>query len=308
MFIDLATAQVVGLAIIVLGLWLEEPSWMVRQSTSFSAGIGIALFFRWIERKAPDEQEAVIGSSFIVAASVALLVLADSPHGAEELRHVLSGQILFVDWNDIAAFAPIYGLVTALWLAVPRMRAGAGFFIVFALAVTASVQLVGVYVVFASLILPALAARGPTGYVLTRALASGIAAVVAAIVISTLADLPAGPFLVVCFAVSAAVTRLLHRGGGATEGRRGSRQRVPGLSRHDYGSPRIEGIRPRDAGRGLRYAPWRSPSSGSPISAKDSPRRTSSSGMSSTFEHRACTGAESSRFLAAVVADPERGT
>ena len=214
MFIDLATAQVVGLAIIVLGLWIEDPSWAVRQSTSFGAGIGIALFFRWIELKAPREQEAVIGSCFIVAASVALLALADSPHGAEELRHVLSGQILFVDWSDIAAFAPIYALVTALWLAAPGMRTGAGFFVLFALAVTASVQLVGVYVVFASLILPALAARAPTGYVLARALASGIAAVVAAIAISAAADLPAGPFLVVCFAVSATATRLLHRGSG----------------------------------------------------------------------------------------------
>ena len=81
---------------------------------------------------------------------------------------MLSGQILFVDWSDIAVFAPIYGLVTTLWLAIPRLRTGAGFFIMFALAVTASVQLVGVYVVFASLILPALASRGPTGYVLTR--------------------------------------------------------------------------------------------------------------------------------------------
>ena len=213
-FIDLATAQVVGLAIIVLGLWIEDPSWAVRQSTSFGAGVGIALFFRWIELKAPREQEAVIGSCFIVAASAALLALADSPHGAEELRHVLSGQILFVDWSDIAAFAPIYGLVTALWLAVPGMRTGAGFFVLFALAVTASVQLVGVYVVFASLILPALAARTPTGYVLARALASGIAAVVAAIAISSVADLPAGPFLVVCFAISAAATRMLCRRGG----------------------------------------------------------------------------------------------
>ena len=213
MFIDLATAQVVGLAMIVLSLWIEEPSWVVGQSTSFGAGIGIALFFRWIELKAPREQEAVIGSCFIVAASVALLALADSPHGAEELRHVLSGQILFVDWSDIAAFAPIYGLVTMLWLVVPSMRTGAGFFILFALAVTASVQLVGVYVVFASLILPALAARAHTGYVLVRALASGLAAVVVAIAISAVADLPAGPFLVVCFAVSAAATRLLHRDG-----------------------------------------------------------------------------------------------
>ena len=217
-FIDLATAQVVGLAIIVLGLWLEEPAWIARQSVSFGAGIGVALFFRWIERNAPDEQEAVIGSCFILAASVALLALADSPHGGEELRHVLSGQILFVRWSDIAAFAPVYALVAALWLAVPRMRAGIGFFVLFALAVTASVQLVGVYVVFASLILPALAARGPRGYVLARALASGFIAVIAATLISAVADLPAGPFLVVCFAVSAAATRLLHRGGGGVRG------------------------------------------------------------------------------------------
>ena len=141
---------------------------------------------------------------------------------------MLSGQILFVDWSDIAAFAPIYGVVAALWLAVPRTRTGVGFFILFALAVTASVQLVGVYVVFASLILPALAARSAGGYVLTRALASGIAAVAAAILISALADLPAGPFLVACFAVSAAATRLLHRGGGRLQGTDARPGRPPG--------------------------------------------------------------------------------
>ena len=210
-FIDLATAQVVGLAIILLGLWLDEPSWVVRQPVSFAAGVAIALFFRWIERKTPDEQEAVIGSCFIVAASAALLALADDPHGGEALRHVLSGQILFVTWSDIGAFLPIYAVFAALWLAVTRLRAGAGFFVLFALVVTASMQLVGIYVVFASLILPALAARSGSGYVLWRALASGAAAVVAAILVSAAADLPAGPFLVACFAVSAAAMRLIHR-------------------------------------------------------------------------------------------------
>lgn len=211
-FIDLATAQVVGLALILLGLWLEEPSWAVRQLASFSAGIGIALFFRWIETRTPDEQEAVIGSSFILAASVALLVLADHPHGGDELQHVLSGQILFVTWSDIASFLPVYVAVGVLWVAVPRLREGTGFFILFALAITASVQLVGVYVVFASLILPALAGRKGAGYVVSRAWASGIAAVAAAILVATVADVPAGPFLVVCFAVSAVATRLIWGG------------------------------------------------------------------------------------------------
>ena len=178
---------------------------------AFAAGLAIALFFRWIERKSPDEQEAVIGSSFIVAASVTLLALADDPHGGEALRHVLSGQLLFTTWGDIASFLPIYGLFAVLWLAVPRLRAGTGFFVLFALVITASMQLVGVYVVFASLILPALAARTGKGYIHWRAFVSGGAAVVAAMSISAAADLPAGPFLVVCFAVSAAAMRLLYR-------------------------------------------------------------------------------------------------
>ncbi len=204
-----------GLAIVALGLWFEEPSWLVRQTASFGTGVAAALFFRWIERKAPDEQEAVIGSSFILAASLALLVLADDPHGGEELRHVLSGQILFVSWSDIALFLPVYGLVAVLWIVAPRARSGTGFFVLFALAITASVQLVGVYVVFASLILPALAARGREGYSLRKAFASGTAAVVLAIAVSSVADLPAGPFLVVCFAASAVAARLPFWAGNA---------------------------------------------------------------------------------------------
>ena len=211
-FIDLATAQVVGLAIILLGIWLEDPPWVAIQAWSFGAGVAIALFFRWIERESPTEQEAVIGSSFIAAASIALLALANDPHGGEALRHVLSGQILFVTWTSIAAFLPIYGIFAVLWLAVPRLRGGSGVFILFALVITASMQLVGVYVVFASLILPALAARRHDGsYAIRRAFVSGGAAVVAAIAISAAADLPAGPFLVVCLAASAAVTRLYYR-------------------------------------------------------------------------------------------------
>ena len=216
MFIDLATAQAVGLALILLGLWLEDPSWAARQAGAFGAGIGAALFFRRFERAAPAEQEAVIGGAFVVAASLALLALTSDPHGGEELRSVLSGQILFVSWRDIALFAPLYAAVLLVRLAFPAARGGTGFFVSFALVVTASVQLVGVYVVFASLILPALAARSGAGYALGRALASGAVAVAAGVAISTAADLPAGPIMVVCFAVAAAAARMAFRRQGAS--------------------------------------------------------------------------------------------
>ena len=209
-FIDLATAQVAGVAIVALNIWVMDPSWAGTQVAAFGAAVAFAFLFRWIERTIPDEQEAAIGSCFIVAASVTLLLLVNSPHGGEKLEHILSGQILFTSWSDLAAFLPVYLLVAGLWLGYPALRTGQGFFLLFALAVTASVQLLGVYVVFASLILPAMAGRRADGsYNLWRALLSGGVAVIAGILASTAADLPAGPFLVLCFAVSAIVVRVM---------------------------------------------------------------------------------------------------
>ncbi len=207
-FIDLATAQVAGVAIVALNIWVTHPSWAGTQMAAFGAAGVFAFLFRWMERRMTDEQEAAIGSCFIVAASLTLLLLADSPFGGEKLEHVLSGQILFTSWPDLAAFLPVYLLVGGLWLGFPTLRVGQGFFLLFALAITASVQLLGVYVVFASLILPAMSGRRADGsYSLVRTFLSGSAAVIVGIVGSAAADLPAGPFLVLCFAVTAIVVR-----------------------------------------------------------------------------------------------------
>ncbi len=211
-FIDLATAQVAGVAIVALNLWVPNPSWIGTQISAFGAAAAFALLFRWMERNLTDEQEAAIGSCFIVAASLTLLLLSDIPHGGQELEHVLSGQILFITWSGLAVFLPVYLLVAGLWLGYPTLRGGQGFFLLFALAITASVQLLGVYVVFASLILPALAGRRADGsYSLVRSLLSGGAAVVVGVLGSAAADLPAGPFLVLCFAMSAAGVRAVSR-------------------------------------------------------------------------------------------------
>jgi zinc/manganese transport system permease protein len=224
-FIDLATAQVAGVAIVALNVWVMEPSWAGIQVAAFGAAAAFAFLFRWVEMTLPDEQEAIIGSCFIVAASVTLLLLANNPHGGEKLEHVLSGQILFTSWSDLAAFLPVYLLVAGLWVGYPNLRSGQGFFLLFALAITASVQLLGVYVVFASLILPALAGRRADGsYNLWRALLSGGLAVVVGIVVSTAADLPAGPFLVLCFAVSAIVVRVIAHWMSRPASRSGLRQ------------------------------------------------------------------------------------
>lgn len=207
-FIDLAIAQIAGLGMVIAGLLWHEPSWWQAQGLALACAFLAAYIFRLVERKLPEEQEAIIGCSFVVSASLALLLLADQPHGGEEIQHLLSGQILFVAWQDVLLHAPVYGLILALWFIIPKVRQSAWFYILFAIAITSSVQLVGVYVVFASLILPALAARNPMHQYKT-AWGCGIISVLAGIAFSILIDVPAGPVIVLSYVVVAMLCRIL---------------------------------------------------------------------------------------------------
>lgn len=202
-FIDLAIAQIAGLGLVIMELYWPEASLWILQAVTLSCALLAALVFHWTEHWLPGRQEALIGSSFVLAASLALLLLADHPHGGEAIQHLLSGQLLFVTWNELLLAAPVYALVLVAWLARPRWRAGIGFYLLFALAVTASVQLAGVYVVFASLILPALAASAWPGRGLSVAWGSAILAVVGGLLAALLFDWPAGPVLVVSYVLIA---------------------------------------------------------------------------------------------------------
>jgi len=212
-FIDLAVAQIAGLGIVAASLIVDAPAWWAVQGTALACAIAAACFFHWTEKRLPDQQEAIIGSSYVVAASAALLLLADHPHGGDEVRHLLAGQILFVTWHDVLTHAPVYLLVLAAWLASNAARRGIWFFVLFALAITSSVQLVGVFVVFASLILPALAVAGQTRIKLVSAWAVAAAAVVIGTLVSVFGDLPTGPTLVLAFAATTVVYRRLATAG-----------------------------------------------------------------------------------------------
>ena len=196
-FIDLAVAQIAGLGLIVASVLLHNPSAWLMQGIALAAAILAGLFFRKIETTMPEQQEAIIGVSFVLAASLAILLLADHPHGGEEIQYLLSGQLLFITWEDIASHAPIYALILAAWLK-PSARSGIGFYLLFALAITSSVQLVGVYVVFASLILPALAAI-KSNHPHKTAWLCGITSITTGITIATLSDTPAGPTIVISY-------------------------------------------------------------------------------------------------------------
>ena len=205
-FIDLAVAQIAGLGLVVGNMFIHDPSPWLIQFIALGCAVAAGLFFRKVETAMPERQEAIIGCTFVLAASLALLLLADHPHGGDEVKHLLSGQMLFVTWADVAKHAPIYALILLAWFSRPEVRNNMGFYLIFALAITSSVQMVGVYVVFASLILPALAAvRVGRPYLV--AWLCGVAAVLSGIASAAAFDMPAGPVIILSYTATALIIR-----------------------------------------------------------------------------------------------------
>jgi len=205
-FIDLAIAQIAALGVIVAGfMGLDPEGWSVQAAAGIAALSG-ALLLTWTEKKWPKVQEAQIGALFVLAATAGILLVAHNPHGSEHLHDLLAGQILWVSTQQLL----LPGILTAAILAalvILRERTGRlGFYLLFALAVTVSVQLVGVYLVFASLIVPSLGVRNfSPRRRLPLAFAIGLSGYAAGLILSTLYDLPAGALIVWCLALLAIV-------------------------------------------------------------------------------------------------------
>lgn len=209
-FIDLAIAQIAALGVIVAGLLDVAPGGWQVQLAAAAAAVAGALLLTWTEKRWPEVQEAQIGVVFVLAATAGILLLAKNPHGGEHLRDLLAGQILWVGFGQLAVPAVLTALILALWFGWRERLANIGFYLVFALAVTVSVQLVGVYLVFASLIVPALGVRQHVERRrLPLAYAIGIGGYALGLVLSSVFDLPSGALIVWCLAVLAVLAHAI---------------------------------------------------------------------------------------------------
>jgi zinc/manganese transport system permease protein len=196
-FIDLAVAQIAGLGV-VFADWIGlEPQGAAVQISALAAAIGGALLLNWTEKLWPDVQEAVIGVTFVVAANAAILLLATNPHGPEHLKDLLVGQILWVSPARLPLMALVSAAILALWFGLRDRIGRMGFYLLFACAVTMAVQLVGLYLVFATLIVPALAMRSIGKQRMAAGYGLAALSYAAGLALSMIVDLPAGP-LIVC--------------------------------------------------------------------------------------------------------------
>ena len=212
-FIDLAIAQVAGVGVIAAHFFgLELQGW-VTQLAAVSAALLAALLLTWTERKRPEIQEALIGVLFVLASTAQILLLANDPHGGEDLKDLLAGQILWVSPAQLFRAAVLTALVLVAWFGYRQRLGRVGFYVLFAVTVTVSVQLVGVYLVFTSLIIPAVATyRYPAARQLLLGYALTAASYAAGLVLSAATDLPSSPVIVWAMAAVGLLVLVSHRG------------------------------------------------------------------------------------------------
>lgn len=207
-FIDLAIAQIAGVGVMLADSIGLEPQGAAVQIAALAAALAGALFLTWTDRKFPEVQEAIIGVAFVLAASGGILLIAGNPHGGEHLKDLLVGQILWVSRDALIAVSVAYALLLAIWFGLNKHIGRVGFYCLFACVVTASVQLVGLYLVFTTLIVPALATRNLEKRRLLFAYALSIAGYLFGLIASVKADLPSGAVIVWIMAILGTATHI----------------------------------------------------------------------------------------------------
>ncbi len=207
-FIDLAIAQIAALGVIAaVVLGGDRSVWQIELFAGISALLGAGLIY-YLEQHYRNSLEAIIGLLFVLAASGCLLLISVAPHSDALLHDLLIGQILWVDTTQLFWIAGLYGLLLFIWFR-SKQKSSLLFYLVFSLAVTASVQLVGIYLVFASLILPALVTqRIPTPVRrLISAYSIGLLGYLLGLVCSLAFDLPTGAIIVWTLLVAALLAK-----------------------------------------------------------------------------------------------------
>ncbi len=203
-FIDLAIAQIAALGAMIAASLLDEP-WFVAAAGALTALAGAGLV-AGLGARFPAWREAAIGLVYVGAAVIAMLWISTDPRGAHELAAMLSGDVLWATWTGLAPLAVVSALFLLLQATSGRTwTVERGFYPWFAILVSLSVPLLGLYLVFATLIVPALlrAVRPTLGTAATVAIGSGGYA--AGLLASVAADLPSGPCIVLALIVLAII-------------------------------------------------------------------------------------------------------
>jgi len=183
-FIGAAVSQAstlgIALALRVGDLLSRQAAWLRHQGfltvmAVVSSTVAAVVTMRRGEGR--NSHEALTGWVFLFSSSAAILIVANSPHGTEEIHQVLVSTIIGATWGDLLVFG-VLGLATALVAGLahrrllllatdPAMAAAVGMrtelwtvaiAVWLGIAVGLSIRVAGVLYAFGCLVLPALIA------------------------------------------------------------------------------------------------------------------------------------------------------
>lgn len=230
-FVDLALAQIAALGTTYAFLIGVDPASSTAYFFSLVFTIlGAAVFSLTRMKGERVPQEAIIGIAYVVAGATAIVLIdaADDPHGAEHIKKLLSGNIVWVTWAEVWRTGLLYLLVGGFHIALRRkfMRISSDpdaaqaegmnvrfwdflFYVSFGLVITASVRIAGVLLVFSYLVVPAVFAfLFAEGFWRRLTFAFGFAMIVSTVGVLLSYDRPMGPTIVTVFGVGLVVTAL----------------------------------------------------------------------------------------------------
>lgn len=240
-FVDLALAQIAAFgSVVALVAAHSQPGTLGSYSFSLGAtalGAAIFAFSRMRESRVP--QEAIIGITFVVASAATILLADRAPEGAEQIKELLAGTILWVSWKKVLTVAIVYFFLGLFHYRLrrrfvlisenPELAFSQGwnvrlwdflFYLSFGVVITLSVEMAGVLMVFSYLVAPAIIALAwskawPMRILLANAI--GVLASALGLLASYHWDLPSGPAIVCMlglFLVLATVPQLTGRAAG----------------------------------------------------------------------------------------------
>jgi len=197
-FIDLAVAQAAAAAVIWGNYKLHFDSPPIDQIAATLGAMVVSLVVAWVARKWSQQREALIGLIYIAGACMALLGASQHPHGREKLFHLLAADVLWVDPFSVGVL-----MLAALAVHVIRLKhwlaKDVSFYAVFAVIASVAVPALGLFLVFASLIAPALwIQRGLNSW---AAMGTASLFCLVGLLLSWVADTPSGPTVVITLAV-----------------------------------------------------------------------------------------------------------
>lgn len=236
-FVDLAMAQIAALGAayaVFLGYDPRDPGDAVPLylfSLAFTlAGAAVIALTRMRQERIPHE--ALIGIVYASASALSLVVLSQAAGEAEQIKHMLVGNLLVVTPAKVGVTAAIYAAIGAFhytyrdrFLKIsqdPEAAEREGirvrfwdflFYGSFGVVITSSVSIAGVLLVFSYLVVPGVIATLYAQGIRERILlawGAGTLVSVLGMAASSAGDLPTGPTIVAAFAAALAGAGAVH--------------------------------------------------------------------------------------------------